>query len=159
MRRIRLDGVIWNVWDAGRVQSGLGLAWFAPAKGDGAASATESTAGAGGVEDRRALLQPDHDLSTMDGETLAELWENSRPLTPTERRITGPDGEVWLAQGTGPAWADARAAREILGVRLRCISHRHQPLSKDGVTLGELSDDDLRDWIARARHDSGTCSD
>jgi len=166
-RTIRIADVTWTVWDAGRVASGLGLAWFTATKRSGVGQAQgdgERLPGAeGGLpdqdeEDRRALLQPEQDLLNMEAGELTQLWSGGRSLTRTERRVTGPDGEIWLAQGTGPAWADERAAREILGVRLRCISHHYGTLHREGVTLAELSDDALREWIRAARQSSTTCS-
>lgn len=124
-----IDGVRWTLFDAWRAPGGLGLGYFISA---------------GDAPDRRVALGPGTHVTDLDEAAFRELWEAAPGLTTTERRIAGPDGRPWLAQSYGPVWHEGGTAREVIGVRLRCLSDEEPPAVLRGVPLEELSDDDLR---------------
>jgi PAS domain-containing protein len=120
--------------DASRSATGLGLAYFiAPDRAD----------------DRRAVLEPGVDVADLDDEAAAELWSGAAPLTQTERRFSGPNGEAWLAQSTGPVWGEGAAAG-ITGLRLVCLTAERGPVEAHDVNLGSLDDEGLADLIGPA---------
>lgn len=134
----RIDGERWTLFDAGRAASGLGLGYF-----------VRDDLGGG---DRRAPLAPGVDVAALDDDGFRALWESARPLTSTERRFVDDEGEVWLAQGTGPAWAAEGAAAGAVGVRLRCVSAERPAVALGGVALADTTDAEL---AARARGREG----
>lgn len=123
-----IDGTRWTLFDAWRAPGGLGLGYFvAP----------------GSVADRRVALEPGIEVTALDEAAFRELWERATGLTDTERRIAGPRGRPWLAQSYGPVWHEGGTAREVIGVRLRCLSDEAPVSMLRGVSLPELSDDEL----------------
>ena len=56
-------------------------------------------------EGLRAALPADQDLAGLGEDELEALRARAVPLTRTER-LFELDGESWLLQQTGPAWAD-----------------------------------------------------
>lgn len=129
-----IDGATWTVFDAWRTPGGLGLGYFV---------------GPGDASDRRVPLSPDVDVEDLDRSAFRALWEAAVGLTATERRITGPGGRPWLAQAYGPVWHEGGTAREVIGVRLRCLSDAIPVAFLRGVSLSEVSDDELRAAIAQ----------
>ena len=125
----RIEGAAWTLYDGARAPSGLGLGYFV---------CDDPEAG-----DRRVTLAAASAVPDLDDEAFRALWEAGRPLTPTERRFVDAGGAIWLAQGTGPVWAEGGSAAGTVGLRLRCIS-AHRPVVKlKGATLSEVSDADL----------------
>lgn len=102
----------YRVIEAWRGDSGHGLCYFLalPAGEAGDPDAADDR------HDRRAVLAPDEELADADEDRLRELHERARPLTDTERRFSGPDGKWWLAQNTGPVWAEAGVAEGATGI-------------------------------------------
>lgn len=135
-------GRSWTLIDAWRSEDGLGLGYFAA----GREGAWEDPA-----LDRRVALPAELNVGEVDEETFVSLWENARGLTPTERRIASDDGHLWLAQATGPAWARESAARDALGVRLRCLTAARPDVIRSGVTLEDLGEEGLRELAVQAR--------
>lgn len=124
-----IDGASWTLYDAARAPSGLGLGYFVCDDPE--------------VEDRRAALPAGLALPDLDDEAFLALWEAGRRLTPTERRFVDGGGAVWLAQSTGPVWAERGSAAGTAGLRLRCISAHRPSVELNGATLSELSDAEL----------------
>jgi len=129
-----IDGTVWTLFDAGRSTGGLGLGYFV---------STED-----GPPDRRAALPPDTIVTELDADGFRELWEKGAPLTGTERRFEGPDGEPWLAQACGPVWYEGETSREVIGVRLRCLGADHPVVVHPGASLADTSDAELVAAIA-----------
>jgi len=123
-----IEGVAWTLFDAWREPGGLGLGYFVT----------------DGAPDRRVALAPDTDVTGLDASGFRALWETASGLTNTERRITGPRGRPWLAQAYGPVWHEGGAAREVVGVRLRCLSEDEPVAIVPGVPLSEVTDEELR---------------
>ncbi|MYA33614.1 MAG: hypothetical protein F4164_00050 [Gemmatimonadales bacterium] len=125
----RIDGAAWTLYDAARAPSGLGLGYFFCDDPD--------------VADRRAALPAGLAVSDLDEEAFRALWETGRPLTSTERRVVDGSGAIWLAQGTGPVWAEGGSAAGTIGVRVRCVSTRRPVVELNGATLSGMSDAEL----------------
>lgn len=123
-----IDGTRWTLFDAWRAPGGLGLGYFVAADD---------------APDRRVALEPGTDVTDLDRAAFRELRETAAGLTDTERRIAGPGGRPWLAQAYGPVWHEGGTAREVIGVRLRCLSDEEPVAVLRGVPLAELSDDEL----------------
>ena len=137
---LTVDRETWLALDAWRSGRGLGLVYFLHLE-DGTPGDPAS--------DRRAPLPPDADLSVLDAAELHELWAGAVELTPTERRLVAPDGSIWLAQGTGPAWSDGGAV-DAIGVRLRCLSDERPIREIPGLRISEATDSRLEEAISRA---------
>jgi len=106
----------------------------------------------------RAALPAGRSLADFDEEELAALKTGAASLTVTERLIDR-DGETWLVQQTGPAWAEpGEASADLCGLlftRVDGSQRRHAvegrppgPLPADGelrrilgIVLGEGEDD------------------
>lgn len=77
---------------------------------------------------RRASLPAGRRAAEMSAEELSDLEDEAVGLTVTER-IFRREGEPWLAQQTGPAWADAdEASADLCGIvftRLDGSAERH----------------------------------
>jgi hypothetical protein len=67
-------------------------------------------------QDRRATLEPGEELQALDDHRLDALFETATALTETERRILDAAGAPWLAQASGPVWAEGGAAAGLAGV-------------------------------------------
>ncbi len=52
----------------------------------------------------------------LDDHRLDALFETATALTETERRILDAAGAPWLAQASGPVWAEGGAAAGLAGV-------------------------------------------
>ena len=78
---------------------------------------------------KRASLPAGRRLADLDAGELEALAETASPLTVTERVIE-LDGEPWLAQQTGPAWAEPdEASADLCGIlftRLGGSAARHR---------------------------------
>lgn len=76
----------------------------------------------------RARLPEGRRLADLTPEELTELEESATNLTVTEGVIE-PDGDSWLVQQTGPAWAEAdEASADLCGIvftRLDGSAERH----------------------------------
>jgi hypothetical protein len=129
-KEVSIEGKTWGLVDAWRAPGGRGLGYFL-------AEASES--------DRRASLAVEVDVESLsEGDVLA-LWDTATPLTSTERRFSA-GGEVWLAQASGPAWAESAAAG-LVGVRLRCLTASRAVSEIAGVVLGDLADEELAELV------------
>lgn len=126
-RDVEIGGAPHVLIDVWRSPTGLGLGYFL---------------GPDPSADRRAVLDSETDVGEMGDDEAAALWAAGVPLTPTERRFVGGDGEVWLAQATGPVWGHG-AAPGILGLRLVCLTADRPRVEVSATTLNELEDDDL----------------
>lgn len=133
-------GRSWTLIDAWRSEDGLGLGYFAAGR--------EGAWGEAAL-DRRVALPAELDVRDVDERRFGSLWESARGLTPTERRIA-TDGDLWLVQATGPAWSGESAARDALGVRLRCLTTARPDVIRSGVTLDDLGEEGLRELAAQA---------
>lgn len=94
----------WRGMEAWRASSGHGLAYFVPLERGRPVSSDE--------EDRRALLEPGRTLAELQPGELEALLAAAAPLTPTERRLTTRDGDLWLVQEAGPVWAESGGVAE-----------------------------------------------
>ncbi|MDT8436391.1 MAG: hypothetical protein RRA92_06500 [Gemmatimonadota bacterium] len=103
-----------------RGPSGLGLVVFLP----------------GG---RRAVLEPGVTLADLDDGARRELESGAAPLTPTEALFEDPDGAWWLAQATGPAWAEEGAAADIVGTRFTRLDGSGRRLEAAGASWARLA--------------------
>lgn len=122
-RDLSIDGADLVLVEAWRAPSGLGLGYFLSSGTDG---------------DRRVELAAGIDLASLDEEAVSALWESAAPLTSTERRIS-VDGDSWLAQASGPVWAEG-AAVGTLGVRLTCLTSERATIAVAGVRLDDLDE-------------------
>ncbi len=124
-----IDGASWTLYEVARAPSGLGLGYFVC---DGPEMA-----------DRRTALPAGRALDDLDDEAFRALWEAGRPLTRTERRVVDGGGAIWLAQSTGPVWAEGGSAAGTVGLRLRCISAHRPVVELNGASLSGMSDAEL----------------
>ena len=124
-----IDGASWTLYEAARAPSGLGLGYFVCDDPE--------------VADRRTALPAGLALAGLDDEAFRAWWEAGRPLTRTERRVVDSGGAIWLAQSTGPVWAEGGSAADTVGLRLRCISAHRPVVESSGATLSEMSDAEL----------------
>jgi hypothetical protein len=131
---IEISGGRWVLFDAGRSPSGLGLGYFAERTRSG---------WAGSETDRRVVLEPGEEVASLDEGRIRELWESGTPLTTTERRFVDDEGDLWLAQGVGPAWADRGTAEAAVGTRVRCVSSVATVIMVAGRGPADLSAEDL----------------
>lgn len=131
--RLEIDGAAWDVYEAWVSPSGLGLLYFLCEDG--------------GAEDRRAALEGGQRLEALAPEALEAAWHGASGLTPTERRLTVPDGEIWLVQGVGPVWAEGGSASDAIGVRARCLSADRPLRERTGIGPDALSDDEISAWV------------
>lgn len=102
---------------------------------------------------RRAVLREGRRLADLDDAETEALLESAAPLTATEA-IIELEGESWLAQQTGPAWAEpAEASADLCGIRFlrldgseRCETLAGRPPGPlpDGSGLREMLDGLLR---------------
>lgn len=122
---------------------------------DGAVEALRATSGLSLVvfpeKDLRAALREGRRLADLDAGELNELEDGATGLTVTER-IIEREGEPWLVQQTGPAWAEADEASAdlcgILFIRLDGSAERH---AIGGRSPGPLPEnDELRRILDRA---------
>ena len=136
-RRIEKGGSAYEAHAAWSAADGTTLCYFA---------ALEDESGRGDRADRRALLESGESLSDLDDDRLGELLAEGAPLTATERRLETPDGGRWLAQSTGPVWAEGVAAglTGVLFTDLRGSGERHRVGS--GPIAGLAEDRLLRLW-------------
>lgn len=119
------------------------VAWVGPESGYGLLYFFPSDEAEGGRADRRALVTPDTDLSTLDESGLVALYDSGRPLTETERRFVAADGRRWLAQNIGPVWADRTAADGGSGILFTSLEDDAESLRAFGGHVGDLSAEEL----------------
>lgn len=105
-------------------------------------------------EGLRATLPEGRRLAELTGEELAELRDGAAELTVTEG-IIEREGESWLVQQTGPAWAEPdEGSSDLCGViftRLDGSAERH---AVTGRPPGPLpAGDELRDLLDAALAD------
>lgn len=137
------EGRRWLALQPWRAGTGHGLAYFLALEA-GEPSPDDRS-------DRRALLNPGRDLDTLPPAELEALLAGASPLTWTERRLAGADGEAWLVQSAGPVWAESDVAMGLTGLvftRLTGPPERHV-LAGGGVA--ERSDEELWERLERAR--------
>ncbi len=125
----QVEGVAWQLFDAWRATSRLGLGYFI--REDRAPG------------DRKVELRPGESVSDLDDAGFEELWGRAHELTPSERRVVDEEGAVWLAQGMGPVWAEGGAAANAIGFRLRCISADRRIVERKGKAPNEVSEAEL----------------
>ncbi len=132
-QRVEIEGEAWDVFEAWRAPSGLGLVYFVRATRE--------------EGDRRAEVDPGTRFEDLDASRLAEMWQGASSLTESERRLVDGEGEVWLLQAEGPVWGEGGAA-DAVGTRARCLT-----ATRDGVVLRGVRPDDGtdEDWDARLR--------
>lgn len=146
-REFDVDRDRWLAIDAWRDSRDLGLCYMLPLEGDAPAPDDR--------RDRRAVLEPGQSLDGLDAAALQSLWSGGVPLTDTERRFSDPDDAVWLAQNTGPVWAEADAATDSTGVLIRCLSAARPDVVV--TPSGPVRDEPpgrLREMLGRAEADS-----
>ena len=125
-RDLSIEGATWRLVNAWRAQSGQGLGYFL-------AEAPE--------DDRRAALDPGVDFESLSEADVLALWAGAAGLTPTERRFSA-SGEVWLAQASGPVWADGAAAG-LTGLRVRCLTAETPVRDFSHLSLRDLGEEEL----------------
>lgn len=108
MRDLELGGLPWRAIEAWRGRGGHALCYLIRTEDERAIPDDR--------QDRRATLEPGEHLDTLDGDRLEVLVEAASPLTETERRIVDSAGVPWLAQASGPVWAEGGAASGLVGV-------------------------------------------
>lgn len=64
----------------------------------------------------RAALPPELDLADLTEVELTELLAGAVSLTVTETVFEATDGRLWLAQRSGPVWAEGSGASGAFGV-------------------------------------------
>lgn len=107
-REVEHGGIRWRAVEAWRGQGGHGLCYLLPLDSGEALDDDR--------EDRRAVLEPGEELQAMDADRLDALFEAATALTATERRILDAGGVPWLAQSSGPVWAEGDVAAGLAGV-------------------------------------------
>lgn len=138
--RLEAEGGSWLVIEAWRAISGHALVYLLPLDG-GAPPADDR-------RDRRAVLEPGRELADLDAAAREALASGGAPLTPTERRFTDKEGETWLAQCSGPVWAEG-VADGLTGIVFTRLTGGHERrLLRNGRP--DLTVDELRSALGRA---------
>jgi len=138
-REMEIDGRRWLLVDAWRSPGGRGLGYFVCVRCE------EPTPG---TADRRVILPGGRSLEEIDEQELRDLWERAAPLTASERRFEDEDGDLWLAQATGPVWSED-GATDATGFRLACLTRDRPLVEVRRHPLCDLRDDDLAALVAR----------
>ncbi len=129
-----IDGRPWVLYDAWRSSGGLGLGYFLCRDGGGWCSDRL---------DRRAVLDPDVNVDDLDADGIATLHREAVPLTPTERRLEGASGTLWLVQAVGPVWSESGASSDAVGMTARPINRDGEVRTVPGVDPTTRSDGEL----------------
>ena len=135
-REFEVDQRAWAAIDAWRDSGDLGLCYMVPLE-DGDPVRDDR-------EDRRSTLEPGQLLRDLEAAALDTLWSAGVPLTETERRLVDPDNHLWLAQNTGPVWAEGGGASDATGVLFRCLSASRPHI---GVSPAGHLRDESTDWL------------
>lgn len=103
---------------------------------------------------RRAVLREGRRLADLDDAETDGLLESAAPLTATEA-IIELEGESWLAQQTGPAWAEpAEASADLCGIRFLRLDGSERCETLAGRPPGPLPDEsglrEMLDGLLRA---------
>lgn len=112
-------------------------------------------------EGRRAAISDGRDLADLSGAERAALYETASPLTVTEGVIE-LEGEAWLAQQTGPAWAEpAEASADLCGLSFLRLDGSEQREIVSGRAPGRIpAAAELRQLLATSlRNDEETAED
>jgi len=110
---------------------------------------------------RRAAILDGRRLADHSGEERAALYETASPLTVTECVIE-LEGEAWLVQQTGPAWAEpAEASTDLCGLSfLRLDGSEQREIVSHGAPGPLPAAAELRELLATAlRDDEETAED
>lgn len=90
---------------------------------------------------RRAVLREGRRLADLDGAELDALHASGAPLTATEAVIE-VEGEPWLVQQTGPAWAEpAEASADLCGLQFLRLDGSERRETLAGRSPGPLPDE------------------
>lgn len=135
VREFEHDGVRWRALEGWRSRAGHTLCYFVVLQ-EGKPSAADSL-------DRRASIAPGESLVGQSEEQLLELLGSAAPLTVTERRVTDPDGAIWLIQNSGPVWAEGGLAAGLSGMVLTRLGNELQRFERPGDHLADLSEEAL----------------
>ncbi len=108
IREVDYGGVSWRAIEAWRGRGGHALCYLLRIESEQAAADDR--------EDRRATLEPGEELTALSEDRLDALVAGAAPLTKTERRIVDAAGVPWLAQASGPVWAEGGVAAGLAGV-------------------------------------------
>lgn len=147
-RTVETENGRWRALTAWRGRGDVGLLYFLRLE-DGAPSERAD-------EDRRASLEPGERLADLGDDELRRRLSDGTPLTATERRFRGPDGELWLAQSVGPVWAEGDVAAGLTGVVFTALEGEPRRLVGDGVHVGEVDEVALAErWRTAAEGDGG----
>lgn len=139
----------WLAIEAWRGRSGHALVYFLQTGPDGSLSDDDRL-------DRRALLEPGVSVQGLDEDTLGVLLEGAAPLTVTERRLQGPDGEPWLARNEGPVWAAGDSAAGVTSIEYIRLGSPPMRLRAAGEHVGSVSTRALEESLAGAVVARGT---
>ena len=151
VRELELEGRRWRAIEAWRGRGGRGLCYFAPLE-DGALVEDDRA-------DRRASLEPGEEVASLDRGRLESLWSEAAPLTATEQRIRDIEGRPWLAQSSGPVWAEADTAAGLTGLVFTSLDGTGERLEVSGGTPTAWSDEELRERLRVTRSHAGSPSD
>ncbi|MGD8495459.1 MAG: hypothetical protein PVF05_04660 [Gemmatimonadales bacterium] len=90
---------------------------------------------------RRAVLREGRRLADLDVAEIDALHDTAAPLTATETVIE-VEGEPWLVQQTGPAWAEpAEASADLCGIQFLRLDGSERCEALAGRPPGPLPDD------------------
>lgn len=100
---------------------------------------------------RRAAISDGRRWVDLDDAERAALFESASPLTVTER-VVELDGEPWLVQQTGPAWAEpAAASADLCGLAfLRLDGSEHREVLSGRAPGPPPDDAEIRRLLAGA---------
>lgn len=142
-RIVEAEGRRWLALQPWRAGTGHGLAYFLALE-DGEPSPDDR-------RDRRALLEPECELDALTPAELDPLLAGASPLTWTECRLAGADGEAWLVQSSGPVWAEGEVAAGLTGLVFTRLTGPPERHVLSGAGVAERSDEELWERLERAR--------
>ncbi|MFQ5689692.1 MAG: hypothetical protein ACE5HQ_05420 [Gemmatimonadota bacterium] len=146
-REFTRDNERWRAVSAWCAGSGDYLLYLLPLTADGPAPDDR--------RDRRARLSSGESLAGLPEARLVDLLEDGAALTETERRITDVRGRPWLAQATGPAWADAGVAEGLTGVLFTLLDGTSRRVRVRDGGLARLPEADLKAALQEALEKAG----
>jgi hypothetical protein len=140
VREFQHDGVRWRALEGWRSRAGHTLCYFVVLQ--------EEKPSAADSLDRRASLAPGQSLVGQSEEQVVELLGSAAPLTATERRVTDPEGAIWLIQNSGPVWAEGGLAGGLTGIVLTRLGSELRRIERPGHHLADLSEEELTGLLA-----------